>query len=192
MSKESKQHVRTTFKEYRSAYSDFSWKLLSHKIQRGFLKHMETENPTSVACYIHSNVSREVHTDLIISTCLKQGITVMVPRVVDFESNMELVELTNSTPLRESKWGIMEPDSMVMGTDMLPDVILVPMLGVDRFGYRLGYGKGYYDRFLTGKALTKIGLSPESCIVHQLPVDSFDIPMDYVITECGVLRINKK
>jgi 5-formyltetrahydrofolate cyclo-ligase len=192
MPKESKQAVRTILKEYRSAYSDFTWKLLSQKIQQRFLIHMKTENPTSVACYIHSNASREVHTDLIISTCLKQGVTVMVPRVVDFNSNMELVELTNGTPLRESTWGIMEPDSMVSGTDILPDVILVPMLGVDRNGYRMGYGKGYYDRFLSGKAMIKIGLCPESCIVPQLPVDSFDIPMDFVITESGVLRINKK
>lgn len=67
-----------------------------------------------------------------------------------------------------------------------PDCLIIPGLGFDCSGFRLGRGKGYYDRYLFQMPGLKIGLTYDSLILDSLPADEHDIPMDYVITESGI------
>jgi 5-formyltetrahydrofolate cyclo-ligase len=85
--------------------------------------------------------------------------------------------------IRAPKEGLLRP---VEGGKI--DVILVPALAFDRRGYRIGYGGGYYDRFLP-QALraVKIGLAFASQIIAKIPVDGHDLPVDMVVTEKGVI-----
>lgn len=67
-----------------------------------------------------------------------------------------------------------------------PDCLIIPGLGFDSSGFRLGRGKGYYDRYLLGKTSLKIGLTFDSLFLSEIPCGDHDIQMDVVITESGV------
>ena len=113
------------------------------------------------------------------------GMTQALPRVLpEREATMASIAWDASTPMRENRWGIPEPAA---GREIAPetiDLVLIPLLAFDRKGQRVGYGKGYYDRFLKrcrGDCM-KLGLS------FFEPVDSIDdagehdVPLDLCIT----------
>jgi len=66
---------------------------------------------------------------------------------------------------------------------------LVPCLAYDSYGYRIGYGKGYYDRFLSAFEGTKIGLCYSDFKLDKLPRGKYDVKLDVIITEKGVMVI---
>ena len=82
-------------------------------------------------------------------------------------------------------WDI--PVPLATAPEVLPDVLLVPMLAFDRKGFRLGYGGGFYDRTLAKlravKPVIAIGVAYHAQIVDEVPRDAFDAPLDYVMTE---------
>jgi 5-formyltetrahydrofolate cyclo-ligase len=83
-------------------------------------------------------------------------------------------------------FGILEPDS---GKPLKPDVLIVPLLGFDSNGHRLGYGKGFYDRAAqTLPHAQRIGLAHSVQEVPRLPTDPWDVPMHAVATEKGLRR----
>ena len=70
----------------------------------------------------------------------------------------------------------------------VPDLVLVPFLAFDRFGYRLGYGGGYYDRTLAALDVPAIGFGFAGQQINAVPTGPYDIPLKTIVTECGVLR----
>jgi len=83
--------------------------------------------------------------------------------------------------------GMLEPDpeSPVTVPDDI-DCVLVPGLAFDRSGWRLGYGGGFYDRFLTGFKGASAGITYDRLLFDNVPHDSHDIPVQYVVTESGI------
>ncbi|MEJ1979268.1 MAG: 5-formyltetrahydrofolate cyclo-ligase [Acetobacteraceae bacterium] len=89
-------------------------------------------------------------------------------------------------PLRQERFGTMTAD----GAAITPDVLLVPMLAFDRQGRRLGYGGGYYDRTLAAlPGRPAIGCAFAAQEIPAVPVGPFDISLDAIATECGVILI---
>lgn len=89
----------------------------------------------------------------------------------------------------EGAYGILEPtsDRTVEASEI--DVIFVPGLAFDRYGYRLGYGKGYYDRLIGGCPDTLfIGVCPKECCIERLPVDPWDARVGFVVTQAGIYK----
>jgi 5-formyltetrahydrofolate cyclo-ligase len=94
-------------------------------------------------------------------------------------------------PLALSQFGIREPDaSALLWSGAASTLILVPGLLYDRQGYRLGYGKGYYDRFLSAQAghLGAVGVVPNTLIHENIPREPWDVPLDLLVTEMGILE----
>jgi 5-formyltetrahydrofolate cyclo-ligase len=90
-------------------------------------------------------------------------------------------------------WGIREPhpDSPLLDPKQA-DLVLVPALACDYQGYRLGYGSGYYDRFLSDYPLPAWGIVPKACLSRiPLPQDPWDVPLQAVVTEDEILMINE-
>jgi 5-formyltetrahydrofolate cyclo-ligase len=89
-------------------------------------------------------------------------------------------------PLYEAGFGTLAPSDLAPRAE--PDLILMPLLGYDRTGTRLGYGGGYYDRTLA--AMTKrpmlVGLAFSAQALDHIPREAHDIPLDAVVTESGV------
>lgn len=112
-----------------------------------------------------------------------------VPRM--HGKNMESVAVTPTTRWETSKWGVPEPqDTAALPPEQMFDAIIVPMVGFDRDCYRLGYGKGLYDRFLaTQQKAVKVGLCYAQGLVEPtLPHEQHDVPMDYIITEKEIIK----
>jgi 5-formyltetrahydrofolate cyclo-ligase len=92
-------------------------------------------------------------------------------------------------PLQTGAYGILEPDrdAPVLAPDKV-DLMLVPAVAIDRQGYRLGYGGGYYDRLRahpSWRNIPTIGITFDFAYVESLPIDPWDLPLDAICTESG-------
>jgi len=143
---------------------------------------------------IYCNYQSEVATLPLLHRCLAEGKTVCVPLAVPQDSRLLAVAITDPLlDLAPGYKGIPEPvsslrESKVLSPECL-DVVIVPGAVFDRVGNRLGYGGGYYDRFLAQAApqAVRIGLAYSGQLVDRIPALSHDVPMDVLITEKEVL-----
>jgi 5,10-methenyltetrahydrofolate synthetase len=117
-----------------------------------------------------------------------QGATAALPVVLAPKTPLIFREWHPGVEMALGQLGIPYPKA---GTELVPDTVLLPMNGFDRQGYRLGYGGGFFDRTLESLSQRKplvIGLSFELGAIETIRPQSWDIPMDYVVTERGVYR----
>ncbi len=131
----------------------------------------------------------EVNTAPLIDTLLERGIPVIVPIIVREDFSLRLSYLRDRSVLVPSTFGVPEP----IGNEIPADAgkistILLPMLGFDRTGSRIGYGAGYYDRFLEKHGnMRKIGIAFACQEMEKLPVEANDFRMNCIVTEEGVV-----
>ncbi len=132
----------------------------------------------------------EVGTRALIDLLLGQGRRVAVPRVNRAAHSMTFHEVSSLGELEPGTMGILEPAPDVPAVsveEMVGSVCLVPGLVFDGAGHRVGYGGGYYDRFLAFYPGDKVGLARTTMLSsNPLPVGPLDVPMDYVAHEGGV------
>ena len=123
----------------------------------------------------------EVNLDNLISVALKDEKEVYIPKVLD-DSKMELYRINSISDIKNlSKYNIYEPEGMIEASTL--DLIIVPGIVFDKALYRIGYGKGYYDRYLKNKNTYKLGVVFKECLIDYIPHDEFDIRMDNIITD---------
>lgn len=132
----------------------------------------------------------EVDTRGIIRRALDDGKIVGVPRCVDGTRNMEFYRIRSLEELEPRTFGVLEPDPARCEklTNFQNSLCLVPALCYDEGGYRLGYGKGYYDRFLSRYPGVMVGIAYRSCVRRRLPRGRFDRPVELLVTEQYVRR----
>jgi len=141
---------------------------------------LDALRPRSVFCYL--STAREVDTHSLIDGLVAAGITVLVPRLMD-RTIMIATAFPGWSGLVPGALGILSPSSTTAFHSSI-DAVLVPGLAFSTRGARLGYGAGYYDRWLAGHSETaRIGLCFEFQIVRDLPVASHDEPLDYLVTD---------
>lgn len=147
-----------------------------------FLSHLEDfaefKNAKTVFCYV--SAGSEVVTLSLICELLKKK-SVVVPYCTDKKGNMIAVEIKSSDELREGLFGIPEPINPKEFPKEEIDFVIVPGISFDKSGYRLGYGKGYYDRFLSDINPFKLGVCKKELFVEKLPHDEFDVKMNKVL-----------
>jgi len=91
------------------------------------------------------------------------------------------------------KFGILEPLPTLPSIDLKTvDLILIPTVACDRQGYRLGYGGGFFDRFLPTQIGYKVGITFDDFYLEHLPVESWDIPMQSIVTESGLAHLGNQ
>ena len=114
------------------------------------------------------------------------GRRVALPVIVAPATPMRFRQWTPDSAMSEGRFGIPIPAS---GADIVPDLLLMPVNGFDDQGYRLGYGGGYFDRTLAALAPrpVAVGIGFELARVDSIGSDTHDIPLDYLVTEAGVL-----
>ena len=132
----------------------------------------------------------EVSTRMLIDQLLRRQKRVVVPLIEKETKTLRLSYINDASVLVPSTFHVHEP----VGTEISAQprdvkVVIVPMIAFDRHGNRLGYGAGYYDRFLSANVhITRIGLAFSSLEVTEVPSDANDIRMDVIITEKGIIR----
>ena len=142
----------------------------------------------TVHCYISMNKRREVDTHAFLRWMIASNKRVVVP-ITDFgETKLNHVELHSFEELKTNKWGVLEPPQNREVKAESLDIVIVPMVGADLQCNRIGYGKGFYDRFLANVDCPTVGLCFERCIVEQIPTESFDVPLSAVVTEERIIE----
>lgn len=147
-----------------------------------------------IACYV--NKGSEVDTRPLIRRSLDIGKRVLVPVVKKGDIDLFFAEIKNlGTELAPGTFGILEPKPESLHPESLDaaDLLFVPGIAWDKDGYRLGWGRGYFDRVLKNlPAHTRsAGLAFNLQLVNHIPRDQFDLPVDMVITESRVIRCRR-
>ncbi|WP_162523532.1 5-formyltetrahydrofolate cyclo-ligase [Calorimonas adulescens] len=140
----------------------------------------------------YMDYKKEVRTLTVIERAMKDGKRVVLPLTKPDTHELILVEVRDlnrdiATGFKGIKEPVYENKRIVAPGDV--DLILVPGVVFDERGYRIGYGGGYYDRFLNKTCATKIGLAFELQI-HPVPEDVHDVRVDYVVTEKRTIECN--
>lgn len=112
------------------------------------------------------------------------GVQLLYPRLQENTNEMEAVPVNEDTAFRKGKFGVYEPVAEESADPASIDMSILPLLAFDTNGYRLGYGKGYYDRFLQvcRKDLLKIGFSYFDPVERIPEKHEFDVPLSHCIT----------
>ena len=132
----------------------------------------------SVFCYISAH--GEVDTYGLIVDLLKDK-NVLVPYCINEEGDMIACPINSLAELKDGKFNIPEPISPTEFSREEIDFVIVPGVAFDKNGYRLGYGKGYYDRFLEGISPFKLGVCQREFFLDDVPHGNLDIKMDDIL-----------
>ncbi len=151
-------------------------KLIKFKIKKKIIK---------IALYYPSNFELNVLKILELNNFLAHD--TLLP-VTDKNNLMNFFSWKKNDILLVNKFGILEP---IKSKAKVPDIILVPVLAYDKNKYRLGYGKGFYDRYLNKylkrfKNILTIGVAFSFQKYHKLPINQNDVKLDFIITEKGI------
>lgn len=134
---------------------------------------------------IYVSTPIEVDTFRIIRQALADGKRVAVPRCVPDTRNMDFYYIESTDELSPGMFGVLEPavnpDKLYQVSD--GGLCIVPAFSYDWRGFRLGYGKGYYDRFLSRFEGNMVGICYSDCVQRSLPHGRFDRPVELLVTE---------
>ncbi len=183
-----KAELREQLLNRREAIPQKEYQRTSSAIVRRLQELPEYVEAETIHCYVSMNSRREVDTRGLIKEMLSQDKSVAVPVTNFDDGTLTHIHLTSFELLEKNKWGVLEPASGDQFAAEEMELVIVPMVGGDRQGNRLGYGKGFYDRFLSNVSCPKIGLLFERNVVEEIPVDKHDIPLDKIITEQGIIH----
>ena len=157
-------------------------KIASKKIQNKLKKINEFRNAQKIGVYYP--IGSEILTQDIIQELLSNGKDVFLPKVM--EKNIEFRKIVDFSSLEKGSFDIMEPKDDCQIDNAL-DVVLVPTVGISPIGVRLGYGQGFYDRYLAEHKVITISLTFEKQIIKNIPKSEHDIMIDWIVTEERIL-----
>ncbi len=187
-----KYGIRKELRNVRAGMDVNEWRSGSVLVAEKVMLIPELHRAGSVMLYLSMNDRREVDTAPLVSRIAAKGDMRMY---VPFTCGETLcaASFSEGDPVVPGRFGQPEPVHASTCTEELPDIVIVPAVAVDREGKRLGYGKGYYDRYLSG--LRKKGAPPfvialvfSFQLLDALPCDPWDEKLDCIVTEKDVLR----
>lgn len=144
--------------------------------------------------FIYLSFGSEIETNKIINRALEDKKEVYIPKIYKDDKSMKAIRLISFNDLKENSMGILEPidDSNFIEKESI-DLIIVPGAVFDLSGNRIGYGGGYYDRYLENikEINNKLVLAYDLQIVNFIEAEAHDISFDYIITNTKFRKINK-
>ncbi len=161
-------------------------KIASSKIQDNLRKIGFYRNARIIGGY-HS-VGSEVRTHDILQEILNAGKELSLPKVE--KDNLVFKKISSFSDLEVGNFSVMEPKERCEDVKKF-EVMLVPAIALTREGYRLGYGFGYYDRYLHDKRSKKIALSYAKQVVKSIPHDNHDVKVDCIVTEDEIMNLSQ-
>ncbi|MFA6470018.1 MAG: 5-formyltetrahydrofolate cyclo-ligase [Bacteroidota bacterium] len=182
-----KQTLREQLKLQRESLSKSEVRERSKQILEQLLSLPEFFSADTIHTYISSK-NNEVDTHELIRVLIKQKKHVVVPIAEKATKTMKHSELFSLGELVGGAYGILEPKMYRPVSVKNIQVIVVPALAVDLNGNRLGFGAGFYDRFLQSMRVPMIALAYDFQIVDKVPIEPTDIPVSFVVTEHEIIR----
>lgn len=185
-----KEQARKEFTRKRTALTDGGYFQLNQQLYNHFFAHVDLSFIKILHIYLSVENKREADTWTLLDRLRREypHIRLAVPKMIAGD-HLKHFFFEGLHQLKVNKWGIAEPQQGIpVEVDRL-DAVLVPLLALDAHGHRVGYGKGFYDRFLAtcSSSCRKIGMSLFEPIDHLDDVDEWDVPLDQCITPSGIL-----
>jgi len=143
---------------------------------------------------VYASKAPEVETKDLIVDLNRRGVRVIVPIIERETCSLRLSYLPDPSALVPSTFNVPEPiGHEIPARPGDVEAVVIPMLAFDAEGNRLGYGAGYYDRFLCRYPHPKkIGIAFSCQQADSIPADENDVKMDYIVTEKGIIRQNRR
>ncbi len=181
-----KKDLRTRFLVMRENASPSTVSKASFQISEN-ATNLPVWHLSSFHIYLHAKQKKELETGPLITFLRKRNKRIIVPKMYP-NHRLQHFLLSEDTVLETNKWGIPEPVNSTAVSPSEIDVVFIPLLAFDRRGHRVGYGKGYYDRFLSEcrKDCIKVGLSLFEAVDEITDAGEHDIPLDYCLTPEGI------
>ena len=164
--------------ERRDATSFDMMKIASQQIHKKLRKSKLFREAQKIGVYYP--IGSEVLTQDIMQEILSADKELFLPKVV--ENEIEFRKITDVSCLEKGSFDIMEPNDDCPVDNNL-DLILVPTVGISQDGVRLGYGQGFFDKFLSQNKIETISLVYEKQVIKKIPRSEHDIPMNWILTE---------
>jgi len=185
-----KQELRKLYIQKRSLLTIDDLEKLNHQLSDNFFNNIDLSGIKVLHVFLPILKHKEPDTWLIINRIQENfnHIKLILPRIKGTNGELEHVLFENRNQLIQNNWGIEEPADGILSVPQDFDMVIVPLLAFDKHGNRVGYGKGFYDAFLSHckNDCRKIGLSffpPEENIDD---IENHDEPLDKVITPTEV------
>jgi 5-formyltetrahydrofolate cyclo-ligase len=180
-----KQELRKIYLEKRQALSEADYAQFTFKIYQNFFATIDLSFVKVLHSFLPITSKNEPDTWLIIDRIRREfpHVRISIPKVNNKTGELENLYFEGLHQLATNAWGIQEPKQGIPTESEKIDMVLVPLLVFDEEGHRVGYGKGYYDRFLKtcSDKTQKIGISlfPP---VQKIPSEDYDVKLNGVIT----------
>lgn len=185
-----KQDIRKIIKRKREDLNRDIKEKLDVKIMDNFFNSEYISK--SDVIFIYVSMESEINTINMINKLLDMGKRVAVPKVISDKKEMVALEIKSLSELNESgAFGILEPDMSKKNIGDEVDLVIVPGLAFDKRGYRVGYGGGFYDKFLEKyNTIRRVCLCYNFQIIDNIPYEDFDEKVDVIITEDELIKIS--
>jgi 5-formyltetrahydrofolate cyclo-ligase len=188
-----KASIRSLYKQKRLEITPDELERRSAEICEQLFTHFQLEGKV-LSLFLPIERQREINTYIILEKGISIGATIALPKS-DFEKHtMKHFQFERHGQLIVNEFGIPEPShGKTIKADAL-DIVFVPLLAVDASGHRIGYGKGFYDRFLRkcrpNCIFIGLHLFDEMCVIDD--IDRHDIRLDYCITPTQIIRFDER
>ena len=143
-----KKYYRDQVKALRDALSKEEKEKKDFTIYNKVISSKEYKEASCIFIYV--SYQNEVDTHEIIKTALSQGKIICVPKIISLKEGMKVLRINDFNDLKPSAYGILEPTLDLEENQVIPDLVYTPGVAFDLNGGRIGYGGGFYDRFLAG------------------------------------------
>lgn len=184
-----KTKLRQRYKQIRASMTNEDVASKSNAMCDIFLS---SEMYTNAGCImLYMPLGKEADTSSIINRAYVDGKKVIFPATDSDTGIITPIYADRDAKFSKGAFSVMEPDCIEIAEVGDIDLILVPGIAFDRSGHRIGFGKGCYDRLLSGYNGIKIGFCYSEQICENIPFDEFDVCMDYLITEDEIIKCSK-
>lgn len=186
-----KEKVRKELIRLRKNFSKEGVLEKSNKIKKRFFKMKEFVGSTTILFYV--SYDNEVYTHEMIKDCIANKKIVVVPFTDKKNKKLILSKLESWDNLSVGAYNILEPKKEKIKEIPIGgiDLIIVPGVGFDESGHRIGHGKGYYDNLLKNAKSKIIGLAFDFQVIKNIPIEKHDIPVDKIVTEKRTIACKK-
>ena len=191
MQAEEKKKIRKGVLAIRDALPRQLREAMSITIGKNFAALDEVVKSSAIMIFL--SFGSEVRTDYIVEWLWQQKKKALAPLCRPGTREMAVYAINTFADVAPGYFGIREPKRDVLKpfTKKEIDLVAVPAVAFDGRGHRVGYGGGYYDRFLADMDVPKIGLAFSCQLVPEVPSDSFDQPVQGIVTEKGYMAISQ-
>ena len=164
---------------------DYEKKNMSHVHLRPLLNNI---NSDYVGSYVDYNF--ELSTNSLNKYLIENNINICLPKINSQSKEINFFKFSTGTKLIKNKYNILEPE--LTNEIIFPKLVLVPLLAFNEGGFRLGYGGGFYDKYFSSqeeKDIIKVGLGFSFQKANQIPIESHDQKLDWILTESYLYKV---